>query len=122
MDNFNFTAPSTALTAAIREVRLIAASDPYLARAAAADELVFRIYIDFQDQDSGGIGKILLNKDFNDSRGNSMIDNFEMRIQIQKYIRQILKMKRLVKLPTEYHLNLELQKAVNCFYLFKNLA
>jgi len=83
IDNFNFTAPSTALTAAIREVRLIAASDPYLARAAAADELVFRIYIDFQDQDSGGIGKILLNKDFNDGRGNSMTDNFEMRIQIQ---------------------------------------
>ncbi|MCF6334670.1 MAG: Ig-like domain-containing protein, partial [Spirochaetales bacterium] len=83
MDNFDFVSPSTALTATIQEVRQIAAGDTYLARAAAADELVFRIYIVFQDQDSGGIGKILLNKDFDDSLGNLMANDFEMRIQIQ---------------------------------------
>ena len=83
MDNFDFVAPSSALTATIQEIRQIAAGDSHLARVAADDELVFRIYIVFQDQNSGGIGKILLREKFDDSLGNILSNDFEMRIQIQ---------------------------------------
>ena len=83
MDNFDFIAPSTALTAAIQEVKLIGAGDPLLARASTANELVFRVYIVFQDQNSGGIGKIILDNGFTDSLGNQLSEDFEMRIQIQ---------------------------------------
>jgi hypothetical protein len=82
MDNFDFVAPSTALIAAIQELRLIGAGDSFLARAAAADELVFRVYLIFQDQDSGGNGSIFLNNGFSDGLGNKLSENYEMRIQI----------------------------------------
>lgn len=83
INNFDFSAPSTALTVTPREVVRIYSEDPSLSRPPGEMEAVLRMYFDWEDQNSGGIGKITLADGFNDGLDHSLSENFQFWIQIE---------------------------------------